>query len=106
MKIKAMILAAGIASIASGAQAQEVLGFFGQVIATAAPFCPQYYVPADGTEINVKDNEALYSLLGNTFGGIPEVTFALPTLSPIQTETGATVQYCICTSGVFPERNW
>ena len=52
----------------------------GQIILWAAPWVPQGWALCDGTVINVNHNQALYSILGNTYGGTPGVSFALPDL--------------------------
>ncbi len=41
---------------------------------------PQGWVPCDGALLNVREYQALYSLLGNRFGGDGIRTFALPDL--------------------------
>jgi|688.fasta_scaffold158531_2 microcystin-dependent protein len=38
------------------------------------------WLPCDGRLLNVQQNQALYSLLGNRFGGTAPQTFALPDL--------------------------
>lgn len=38
------------------------------------------FVPADGRILNVNANQALYSLVGNTYGGTTNTTFGIPDL--------------------------
>ena len=45
---------------------------------TAASFCPKDYAELDGTILTVSSNPALFSLIGNTYGGDGRATFALP----------------------------
>jgi microcystin-dependent protein len=47
---------------------------------TAASFCPRGYAEANGSLIATSENTALFSLLGNTYGGDGRTTFALPDL--------------------------
>lgn len=55
--------------------------YIGSVCYTAANFCPAPdYLPADGRTLNVSGYQALYSLLGNIYGGTAPATFALPDL--------------------------
>ncbi|MFD2447026.1 phage tail protein [Vogesella fluminis] len=55
--------------------------YIGSVCYTAANFCPAPgYLPADGRTLNVSGYQALYSLLGNMYGGTAPATFALPDL--------------------------
>ena len=43
-------------------------------------FAPKDWAKCDGTLINISQNPALYSLLGNAFGGDGHTNFALPDL--------------------------
>lgn len=55
--------------------------YIGSICYTAANFCPQNFLPADGRTLNVNQYQALYSLIGNTYGGTPNVNFMLPNLN-------------------------
>ena len=46
----------------------------------AGNFAPVGYLPCDGRLVNIADNDALYMLLGTTYGGDGQVTFGLPDL--------------------------
>lgn len=67
-------------------------------------------VPADGRELRVPENTALYSLIGNTYGGSYPITFRLPDLrdaAPKSTNAYGEVEsmhYYICTQGIYPSR--
>jgi microcystin-dependent protein len=63
------------------------------------------WLKCDGTELNIRGNQALYCLLGNEFGGSGTTTFCIPKLSPIKTENGGDLDYYICIQGVFPSRS-
>lgn len=52
----------------------------GQIILWPVPWVPEGWALCDGTLIPVNQNQALYSLIGNTYGGSPGSTFALPDL--------------------------
>ena len=70
---------------AAPAAAQE--RFMGEVFVTAATFCPRGSLPADGRLLQVSSNQALFALLGATYGGDGRTTYALPDLqgrSPVQ----------------------
>ncbi|MBZ5736092.1 phage tail protein [Nocardioides sp. TRM66260-LWL] len=56
-------------------------------------------VPADGRELSINQNNALFALIGNRFGGDGRTTFALPDLRAAA-PNGLTYQ--ICTTGTFP----
>jgi len=57
--------------------------------------------PAAGQLLSIQQNVALFSLLGNIYGGDGRTSFALPDLRA-QAPNGLT--YSICTVGVFPNR--
>jgi Phage Tail Collar Domain len=56
-------------------------------------------MPAAGQILNISENEALFTLLGKTYGGDGISTFALPDLRS-SAPNGLT--YSICMFGVFP----
>ncbi|PWC19320.1 phage tail protein [Brenneria roseae subsp. roseae] len=60
--------------------------YIGSVCFTAVAFCPTGYLAAEGQTIQISSYQALYSLLGNRYGGDGRTTFQLPDLrgrSPI-----------------------
>jgi microcystin-dependent protein len=54
--------------------------YMGSVCMTAASFCPDHYLPADGSIVSISEYQALFSLLGCEYGGDCRSTFALPDL--------------------------
>jgi microcystin-dependent protein len=54
--------------------------FLGQIGIFAFGFPPRYWVPCAGQLLNIARNQALYTLLGTTFGGDGKTTFGLPNL--------------------------
>ncbi|HET6511541.1 MAG TPA: tail fiber protein [Candidatus Kapabacteria bacterium] len=54
--------------------------FIGQIIAGGWNFAPRSYATCDGQILSIAQNTALFSLLGTTFGGNGQTTFALPDL--------------------------
>ncbi|MGA1799988.1 tail fiber protein [Sphingomonas sp. 4RDLI-65] len=54
--------------------------FMGQVMMTGFGFAQKYFARCDGAIMAVQQNQALFSLLGATFGGDGRQTFALPDL--------------------------
>lgn len=63
--------------------------------------------PAQGQLLPIAQNTALFSLLGNLYGGDGQTTFALPDLRNVapQSANGQALTYVICTEGVFPQRD-
>ncbi len=54
--------------------------YLGTITMCAFNFTPRNFGACNGTVLQVSQNAALFSLLGNTFGGSPPATFALPDL--------------------------
>ncbi len=64
----------------------------GAVMQFAGNFAPRGWALADGQLLSISENQALFSILGTTYGGDGRTTFALPDLrgrTPIGTGTGA-----------------
>lgn len=67
--------------------------FIGEVRLFALPYPPPGWAACDGQVLEIAHNEALYSLIGATYGGDGRTTFALPDLrgrTPVGVEGGAT----------------
>lgn len=55
--------------------------YIGTVCTVAMNWCPQNYVQADGRTLPINNYQALYSLIGNTYGGnATQGTFGVPDL--------------------------
>ena len=77
-------------------------GFIGQVFLFAGNFPPRGTAFAHGQILSIAQNTALFSLLGTTYGGNGNTTFALPDMRGLEP---AGVNYVICLGGVYPSRN-
>jgi microcystin-dependent protein len=55
-------------------------GFLGQVKLFAGNFAPQGWHDCDGSLLPISENTALFALIGTTYGGDGQTTFALPDL--------------------------
>lgn len=85
----ALGLAASAIALAAPAQAQ--VKFLGEVFMVGFDWCPRNSLQANGSILSIAQNQALFSLLGTTYGGNGQTTFALPDLrgrSPIHTGQG------------------
>lgn len=106
-----LLLAASIAAclifgaeVPARAQANEP--FLGEVETFAFNFCPVGWAPLNGQLLPISQNQALFALLGVTYGGNGVSTFALPTGKPVFTADSRTsMLQCIALFGVFPTRN-
>lgn len=54
--------------------------FLGQIMLTGFPFAQKFFAQCNGQTLSIAQNSALFSLLGNQFGGDGQTTFALPAL--------------------------
>jgi len=76
--------------------------FIGEIVMFAGSYEPHCWVECDGRRLMKDDNVALYSVLGNTYGGTEDDDFyCLPSL---QSETEG-VRYIICVEGLYPSRS-
>ena len=55
--------------------------FIGEIELLPYSYCPEGFLEANGQTLQISQNEALFSLLGITFGGNGTTTFNLPDLS-------------------------
>ena len=55
-------------------------GYIGEVRAFASTWAPRNWVFCQGQLLSISQNEALYSIVGTTYGGDGRTTFALPDL--------------------------
>lgn len=54
--------------------------YIGQIIAVGFNFAPQGWLPCDGRLLPIQDYDALYALIGTTYGGDGASNFGLPDL--------------------------
>src|SRR6185436_412469 len=63
--------------------------FIGMIVMFAATFAPRNWAFCDGQLLSIAQNTALFSILGTTYGGNGQTTFALPDLrSRVPVSTG------------------
>lgn len=89
----------------SGAGAQGTNPIIGQTITIASNFCPAGWAAMNGQLLAIADYDTLFTLIGTTYGGDGQTTFALPTAEPVTTVTGAALTQCISLFGVYPTAN-
>ena len=73
---------AGLGLVAcGGVQAQaQASPYMGELRAFAFDFCPKGWAPAANQTMAINTNQALFSILGATYGGNGQTTFGLPDL--------------------------
>jgi microcystin-dependent protein len=99
---KFLLMASCTVVLGTTLPAQADQPYVGQVIVTAANFCPLGWLPMNGQLLPISENETLFQLIGTTYGGDGATNFALPMARPIVTATGARGTQCISLFGVFP----
>lgn len=77
-RIFALGVTSALAFAAAPATAQDY--FLGQMIEVGNGYCPRSFVETNGQILSIAQNTALFSLLGTTYGGNGQTTFALPDL--------------------------
>lgn len=80
--------------------------YLGSIQLFAFGYAPQGFALCNGATLQVSQNQALFSLIGNKFGGDGKINFQLPNLlnaSPFPAPA-QNMQYYIATQGVYPMR--
>ncbi len=72
----------------------------GSIVLFPFTFTPEGWLPCDGREVSINQNQALFSLLGNTFGGNMQTVFNLPKMAAPVPNT----HWAIATVGIYPQR--
>lgn len=55
--------------------------YIGQIIAVGFNFTPLGWLPCNGQLIGIAENQALFMLIGTTYGGDGQTTFGIPNLN-------------------------
>ena len=77
--------------------------FLGSISLVAFNFAPIGWALCSGQTMSIAQNNALFSLLGATYGGNGTTTFCLPNLNAGALQTG--LNYIIALQGIFPARS-
>jgi microcystin-dependent protein len=78
--------------------------FVGEVRALPFGFTPAGWAPCQGQLLPIGQYTALYSLIGNMYGGDGKTTYGLPNLAPLPATDGGTLRYCIALQGIYPQQ--
>ena len=76
--------------------------FYGEVSLFPYERVPEGWARCDGQLLPIEQHTALFSLIGNRFGGDGRRNFALPKMKPLPTEEGAALGYFISIGGIYP----
>jgi len=74
----------------------------GTILLFPYTFIPENWLPCDGRALSVAQYQALYALIGNTYGGNTQ-NFNLPDLRGAKPHD--MIQYYIAVNGIFPTRS-
>ncbi len=80
----------------------------GEIRLFAENYAPDGWVSCDGQLLPIDQNQSLFSLLSNRFGGDARVNFAIPKLNEYYIESGANfgpgnrLKYYIAAQGIYP----
>jgi microcystin-dependent protein len=77
-------------------------GTLGEIRIFAGSFPPQGWAFCNGQSMPINQYQALYTILGTTYGGDGQTTFQLPKLSAPVNVGGTYGQYIICIQGMYP----
>jgi microcystin-dependent protein len=75
MTLAGLVAAVGVQALACGTEA-----YTGQICVVAGSYCPDNTAEAQGQLLQINQYNALYSLVGCTYGGDCRVTFGIPDL--------------------------
>ena len=76
--------------------------YIGVIKLFAGEFAPKRFMECKGQLLSIRDNTALFSIVGNTYGGDGKTTFALPDLTKQAPVKGS--RYIMCVEGIYPSR--
>jgi microcystin-dependent protein len=79
-KVALMLAMTGSSLAYSAPASAQSDGLLGQFMQVGFNFCPRGWTSASGQILSIAQNTALFSLLGTTYGGNGQTTFALPDL--------------------------
>ena len=83
----------------------EPLPFMGQILLVPYNFAPRNWAFCQGQLLQIGQYTALFSLIGNTFGGDGDKTFALPDLRGRVPQSSGQLNYIIALQGNYPSRS-
>jgi len=76
--------------------------FLGDVRAMSFDFAPRGWAQCNGQLLPISQNQALFQLLSNRYGGDGKTSFGLPALPGVPAQDGRALSFCICLRGQFP----
>ena len=109
--MRKLLFAAALAAVSAAPALAFDDQFMGEVRALPYEFCPKDWAPAEGQLLPIMQNTALFSLLGNRYGGDAKTTFALPDMRDAalvskndRNNKTEKLTWCIAIKGIYPQR--
>lgn len=81
----------------------DVDALIGSIYLFPYNFTPSGWLSCEGQVLTITQYQALFALIGATYGGDGRTTFAVPNLKGA--EPLPTMKYYIALSGIFPSRS-
>jgi len=101
---KTCLLASFMVSLPIGF-AQAGQPYVGEIKTFAFDFCPVGWQPMNGQLLPIAEHDELFNLIGTTYGGDGETTFAVPLAPPKMTADRKALPQCMSEFGQFPTQN-
>ena len=76
--------------------------YIGVIKLFAGSFAPKRFMECNGQLLQIRNNTALFSVIGDTYGGDGKTTFALPDLTKQALVKGS--RYIMCIEGIYPAK--
>lgn len=111
MSLPRLLIAAAIAAAAPTAARAGAEPFLGEIMFMSSTYCPLDFVEADGRLLPIDENRALFTLIGDRYGGDGRTTFAVPDLRKAIVDPGddgeprRRIKACIAVQGSYPIRD-
>ena len=88
----------------SDAVAAGLEPYLSEITIFAGGYAPRGYAFCDGRRLPITENQALYALIGRTYGGDGRTYFSLPDLRALEPKLNG-ARYIIAVAGIFPSSN-
>lgn len=98
--IMLIVIATVLGTSVTGVSAAQP--YIGEIMLVGFNFTPVDWLPCEGQSLQTSGYEALFNLIGTTYGGDGQEFFMLPDLRGLEPYPGT--HYCISPFGVYPSQ--
>jgi microcystin-dependent protein len=78
--------------------------YTGSMLLVPYNFVPTGWAACNGQTLPIADNQALFSIIGNIYGGDGRQNFNLPNMPEVQDANGNPLMWILYLYGVYPPR--